>query len=218
MAVELKRPVAGALCCAAALLVLAVLVFGLGAVQRLDADAMGRLMTPTGEQAGPAVNAMAHFGGPLFVLLAAVAACAIALRRRRPFDALAVVVLVAGANLTTQAIKTVLSEHRIQPVFVNHEMLPAGIFPSGHATGAASIALAFLLVTPRSWRAPVVALALAFVLAVDVSVLILAWHYPSDVIAATLVACGWGLVALAVRRALEARSARPAADLPAAQG
>ena len=71
--------------------------------------------------------------------------CAIALWRRRPADALGALVIVAGANLTTQAMKAVLAHPRLQAavgVGPHHEVG----FPSGHATAAASIAIALVLV------------------------------------------------------------------------
>ena len=41
------------------------------------------------------------------------------------------------------------------------------------------------------------------VAAVGCSVLVLAWHFPSDVLGGILVACGWGFAVLALRRVVE---------------
>ncbi len=131
-----------------------------------------------------------------------IAACGIALWRGRPLDAAAAVAVVAGANLTTQVLKIALAHPRFQPV-LGHDQLGPIAFPSGHATAATSIAIAFLFVVPHRWR-PAVALAGAcFVAAVGCSVMVLAWHFPSDVLGGVLVACGWGFAVLAARRIAE---------------
>ena len=73
----------------------------------------------------------------------------------------------------------------------------------GHATAATSIAIAFLFVAPHGWRPAVAAAGACFVAAVGCSVMILAWHFPSDVLGGILVASGWGFAVLAVRRIVE---------------
>jgi membrane-associated phospholipid phosphatase len=135
------------------------------------------------------------------VILLAVA-CAIALLRRAPLEAAAATTALAGANLSTALLKHLFETARIQPTFVNGEPLPTGIFPSGHATAAASVAIAFAFVVPRASLRLAALIGALYVIAVDVAVLILAWHYPSDVLAGTLVAATWGFVALAGLRAL----------------
>ncbi len=202
MAKSFKAPLAAWLACAGALLLLALIVFGIDAAQRLDARLLAGIMTPTGEQAGPLVNAVARSADPLFLVLLLALACGIALQRRRPLDAAAAATVVVGANLTSQLLKALLAHPRLQPALLHGEM-PPGSFPSGHATAAASIAIAFAFVVPSSWRPAVGALGACFVVAVDVAVLILAWHYPSDVLAGTLVACGWGFGVLAALRYIE---------------
>ncbi|MEO6688937.1 MAG: phosphatase PAP2 family protein [Dokdonella sp.] len=58
-------------------------------------------------------------------------------------------------------------------------------FPSGHTLHAVSFSLIALLYFP--WLAPVL---LPFTLLVAMSRVVLGLHYPSDVVAATLIACG----------------------------
>jgi membrane-associated phospholipid phosphatase len=53
---------------------------------------------------------------------------------------------------------------------------------------------------PRGWRPAVAVTGAAFVLAVDIALLILAWHYPSDILAGTMLAAGWAFAVLAARR------------------
>jgi membrane-associated phospholipid phosphatase len=43
-------------------------------------------------------------------------------------------------------------------------------------------------------------------------VMILAWHFPSDVLGGILVACGWGFAVLALRRAAEGSGSSPRAQ------
>ena len=74
-------------------------------------------------------------------------------------------------------------------------------FPSGHATAAMSMAVALVLVAPRGHRWAAVILGAAYALAISVTVIILGWHYPSDVLAGTLVATGFGFLAIAGLRA-----------------
>ena len=201
MAKSVRAPLAAACGCATALALLAACVFGVDAVQRIDSDLLNAVMAPSGDAAGAGVYAVGRLADPVAVALLLALACGIALLRRRPIDAAAAVAVVAGANLTTTLLKHLFEVSRIQPVFITHEMLPAGIFPSGHATAAASIAIAF--VAPRTSLPLAAGLGVIYVAAVDTAVLILAWHYPSDILAGTLVAAGWGFAVLAAVRALQ---------------
>ncbi len=78
----------------------------------------------------------------------------LAVTRRRPRLALGVAVIIAGANVTTQVLKTNLLS---RPDLLNRPgaaTVPS--FPSGHATVAMSLALALVLVVPPrlgSWPA-----------------------------------------------------------------
>ncbi|WP_402462633.1 phosphatase PAP2 family protein [Isoptericola aurantiacus] len=129
-----------------------------------------------------------------FVVVGLGAAVAVAVVRRRWVLALQVVVLVAGANLTTQLLK-----HQIldRPDLLEGWNGP-NTLPSGHTTVAASVSVALLLATPRAWR-PVVALAgAAYTAATGVSTLIGQWHRPSDVVAALLVVLAWGALVCAM--------------------
>jgi membrane-associated phospholipid phosphatase len=199
---SVRAPLAAACGCAAGVGLLAACVFGIDAVQRVDSDLLNAAMAPSGDDAGSGVYAVGHLANPLAVALLLAFACGIALLRRRPLAAAAAVTVVAGANLTTTLLKHLFETPRIQPVFINHELLPTGIFPSGHATAAASVAIAFAFVVPRAALPLAAGLGALYVAAVDTAVLILAWHYPSDVLAGTLVAAAWGFATLAAVRVL----------------
>jgi membrane-associated phospholipid phosphatase len=204
-----RAPFAAACGCVAALGLLAVCVFGSDAVQRVDSDLLNAVMAPSGDAAGAGVYAVAHLANPVAVALLLALACVIAFLRRQPLMAAAAVTVVAGANLTTALLKHLFEVSRVQPVFLHHELLPTGIFPSGHATAAASVAIAFAFVVPPTSRRLAAALGVLYVAAVDTAVLILAWHYPSDVLAGTLVAAGWGFAVLAATRALQPSEPEP---------
>jgi membrane-associated phospholipid phosphatase len=97
---------------------------------------------------------------------------------------------VVGANVTTQALKAVLSHPRYQPILGYHQVGPTA-FPSGHATAALAMACAFALVVPRPWRPTAITLGALATLAVGCSRVIQHYHYPSDILGGWLVAAGW---------------------------
>jgi membrane-associated phospholipid phosphatase len=69
-------------------------------------------------------------------------------------------------------------------------------FPSGHAADTAALGVALVMVTwDTRWRIPMVVACAFFVALVGVSQLILAVHYPSDVLAGWLWAASWAIFA-----------------------
>jgi membrane-associated phospholipid phosphatase len=147
---------------------------------------------------------IAHLANPVPFALATVGLATIALVRGRPRHALAAIVLLSGANVVAQALK-VLLQHPRHHDFLGKAQLDAIAFPSGHATASMSLAFAAVLVAPAAWR-PLVAIGGAlFALGVSESVMLLAWHYPSDVVGGFLVATASALAVLAGLRAAEAR-------------
>lgn len=198
---SVKAPLAAWIACAGALVGLALVAYGIDAAQRADATLLAHFIND-GARLYPTADTVAHLGDPLPLLVMLAVACAIALWRRKPLDAAAAVTVVAGANLTTQILKVALAHPRFQSV-LGHDQLGPVAFPSGHATAATSIAIAFLFVVPHGWRPAVAAAGACFVAAVGCSVMVLAWHFPSDVLGGILVASGWGFAVLAVRRIAE---------------
>jgi membrane-associated phospholipid phosphatase len=207
VAARVKAPLAAWIGCAAALVLLALVAYGIDAAQRADASLLTRFMARD-ESFGSLAEVIAHCADPLPLLVLLIGACAIALWRGRPLEAVAAIVVVAGANLTTQVLKVALAHPRYQSVLGPDQLGPVA-FPSGHATAATSIAIAYALVVPRQWRLLVAAIGATFVLAVGCSIMVLAWHFPSDVLGGVLVAGGWGFAALAVLRALDRDDRRP---------
>lgn len=117
----------------------------------------------------------------------------IALIRRRIAVASGVILLVAGANLTTQVLKQVISRPDLG---VDPERLAAGnSLPSGHTTVAASVAVALLLVLPARLRGVGAIAGAVFTSVVGVATLSAGWHRPSDAVAAVLVVGAWACAA-----------------------
>jgi membrane-associated phospholipid phosphatase len=197
-----RAALAAAIACAAAFLLLAVLVHRVGAVQHLDAVILLRFLEPGAR--GGSVAAAVVLLGDLGVLLPLLAlACAIALACGRPRAALAALAVVAGANLTTQLFKAVLAHPRVQ-VMPGIDQIAANSFPSGHTTAIASIVVAYLFVVPREWIVTVALGGTVAIAAVGSSVMARSWHYPSDVLGGLLVVGAWGFATLAVLWAAEA--------------
>lgn len=114
----------------------------------------------------------------------------IAVLRRRWALGIQAVVLVGGANLSTQLLKRGILDRPAVGGDVGGASLP-----SGHTTVAASLAAALLLVAPHWARPWVAVLGALYTAATGVSTLIGQWHRPSDAIAAVLVVLAWaGLV------------------------
>jgi membrane-associated phospholipid phosphatase len=203
MSDAVKRPVAGCLCCVVGLAVLAQLAFRTTAFGHLDATVLSYLSSHDGPLVDRAARFFSFLADPLPQLVLLVAVCAVALRRGLPRVAVASVVLVGGANLTTQVLKVVLAHPRYQPILGYQQVGPTA-FPSGHATAALSMACAFALVVPRPWRPTAITLGALATLAVGCSRVIQHYHYPSDVLGGWLVAAGWCFAVVATLRYLAA--------------
>jgi membrane-associated phospholipid phosphatase len=137
----------------------------------------------------------------LFVIWGALLV-AVALGRGRPRVALAVVLVMALAPLTAEILKPLLAHPR--PRVGTVHIGPAS-WPSGHSTAALTLVLCAVLVAPRRLRALVATLGGVYALAVGCSLLILAWHMPSDVLGGYLVAALWVAIAVAALRIADRR-------------
>jgi membrane-associated phospholipid phosphatase len=136
----------------------------------------------------------------------AIALVAVALLRRRARLALAIAVVLPLAPLSAEVLKPLLAHPH---AYSGLKDITAASWPSGHATAAMTLALCAVLVAPYVLRPLVAALGTGFVAGVGISLLILAWHMPSDVFGGYLLAGLWVSLALAVVRATGRR--RPAA-------
>ncbi len=142
----------------------------------------GRLGRPGVDAAG---NRLLRLLDPGLYTVWAVLLVATALLRRRPRLALAVAVVLPAAPGVAELLKPLLAHRHAH---VGWEWIGPASWPSGHATAAMTLALCALLVVPHRLRPLVAALACGFVVAVACSLLILAWHMPSDVVGGCLLA------------------------------
>jgi membrane-associated phospholipid phosphatase len=125
--------------------------------------------------------------------LATVVIGFIALIRRRVALAVGAVLLIAGANATTQLLKAFIYRPDLG---VDPERAAAGnSLPSGHTTIAASVAVALVLVLPAKARAAGALVAALFAALAGVATLSAGWHRPSDAVAALLIVGAWAAVA-----------------------
>jgi membrane-associated phospholipid phosphatase len=200
---NVKSPLAACFACAVALGLLTLLALGLAAGRHVDVRVFLKLAEdePSG---GTLADAIASLGDPLPMLAMLAVACAIALLRGRPRGALAAVLVVLGANVTTQLLKVLLAHPRVK-LAIGGDPFEPNTFPSGHTTAAASIAVAYAFVVPATLRGLTLTLGAAFALAVGCSVVVIGWHYPSDVLGAYLVVACWGFAILAAMRAIAPR-------------
>lgn len=207
-----KAPLAGWFVCTAGLVVVALLAYDVALAQRADARVLARLVVEGGSRAESLASFLTFFGDLPALLAMAAIACGIGWVRRRPRSVAAALVVVAGANLTTQALKVALSHPRARELLGAENVTWDG-FPSGHVTAAASIAIAFAFVVPPKLLAAVAVPGTCFVVAMGWSVLALNWHYPSDVAGGVLVASSWGFAALASMRLASGSRPRGPAQL-----
>ncbi len=139
---------------------------------------------------------------PLLYTLWALLLVAVALLRRRPRVALAVAIVLPAAPLSAELLKPLLAHPHAH---VGYQWIGAASWPSGHATAAMTLVLCALLVAPHRLRPTIAVFGGAFAIAVGFSLLILAWHMPSDVLGGYLLAALFGSLALAALRAAEQR-------------
>src|SRR4051794_6338791 len=147
---------------------------------------------------------VAQLANPLPFACWTILLAAIALYRRRPRQAATVVALLVGANVLAQLLKIALQHDRTHE-FLGTAQLNAASFPSGHATASMALAFAAVLVAPPAWRAAVAVVGSLFALAVSESIMLLAWHFPSDVAGGFLVATACTLTTVAALRFAEQR-------------
>jgi membrane-associated phospholipid phosphatase len=122
----------------------------------------------------------------------------IALLRRRWVLAAVVPVTMFSASATTELLKPIVGQVRYSDWFGPGHQIAAASWPSGHATAAMTLGLCAVLVAPAILRPVVAVLGCALAIGVSYSILILQWHFPSDVLGGYLVAAMWVSLAIAV--------------------
>ena len=162
-------------------------------------------------------NDLAHSVDPGHYVVFGAVFAAVALLRRRPWVALAVPLTMIAASATTELLKPISATSRLSEWFGPHPQINAASWPSGHATAAMMVALCAVLVAPRALRPLVALLGTGLAVGVSYSILVLGWHFPSDVLGGFLVAGTWVSLAVALLWAGEARTGpRPAKREPSA--
>jgi membrane-associated phospholipid phosphatase len=178
----------------------------------LDATVATGFLGLRGARVDGLADAVARLADPAPLALATAAIVAVALVRRRPWLAAMALLVIVGANVTTQALKLLTAEPRLANALVDGHVAAAS-WPSGHATAAMTMALCAVVVVPSTWRPLALAAGGAFTIGVAYSVLVLDWHLPSDVLGAFCVATAWTLLGIAAVMAAERRRA-PERPLP----
>ncbi|MDT3766623.1 phosphatase PAP2 family protein [Gleimia hominis] len=121
--------------------------------------------------------------GTVLVMLVAVVV-------RRPALALRLGVLVVGANVTTQVLKTWVIARPFLHIGVD---LPNS-FPSGHMTVSLSLSLALVIACKQRIRSLVALIAALVNALVAIAIMGVGWHRPADIVGAVIVVALWALV------------------------
>jgi membrane-associated phospholipid phosphatase len=189
--------------CAVALALTWVVAALVPATHVKDAVALYDFTLLGGPRLDDLANALLHLLDPLLYTLWAVLLIVFALGRRRPLLALAAGLVMGLAPLTAETLKPLLAHSHAR---IYGDEISAASWPSGHASAATALALCAVLVAPRRLRPTVALLGAMFAAGVGFSLLLLAWHLPSDVVGGYLVGTLWAALAVAGLRAAEARS------------
>jgi membrane-associated phospholipid phosphatase len=189
--------VAAAVWCVAAFWGLLVLAYYVGPTSWLDEAALHGFGAVDRPRINGVTTAIAHICNPLPYALASAALIVLAIGFRGFRTAAFVGFLLAGANATSQLLKPALAYHRELWNTPWHTYnISDAAYPSGHATAAMAFSLGVLMIVPRAYRPLAATLGVAFTLAVSFSILIMRWHFPSDVVGGYLVATVFGLVTI----------------------
>jgi len=182
------------------------------AAQARDADALAGIVTLDRGGLSLLAEGLVHLADPRPYAVFGAGLVAIALLRGRLRLALMLPVVLLAAPLTSEVLKPLLAAPR--PDGWLEDKIGVASWPSGHATAALTLALCAVLVAPRRLRPAAAVLGALLAVAVAYAILILAWHFPSDVLGGFLLATMWVLLLVAALLAAERR--RPEAPPAAA--
>jgi membrane-associated phospholipid phosphatase len=197
----LRRPrsaVLGALACLAGLAVTGAISHLVPAARVRDTASLTTFASLGDTGLDGILNGVAHLVDPAPYLAMMVSLILVALHRGRRRLALVVPTVLLMAPVTTETLKQITAQPRGGELIAKH--VAEASWPSGHATAALALALCAVLVAPARWRPVVGAVGGLFALAVSYAVLVLVWHFPSDVVGGLFVAAGWSLLAVAALR------------------
>ena len=186
-----------ALFCAGGTALLALLFYGSTRFSDFDARVTSHFLATPGSTLDDLANFGAKLAEPAPLILILFGLIALAIVWNRPWHLLAAVGVIAGANLTTQVMKVLMSHPRLQGALgVSY---PIEIhYPSGHTTAAHASGFGLWLITPPRWRVWAAIAGAAYGLAVAAGVVIAGWHFISDVLGAAMVVGFWACLAMAI--------------------
>jgi membrane-associated phospholipid phosphatase len=197
-------PLLAALACLLGLVGVALLVFDVHAVRERDVAMLHGFVSLDRPGVHAKFDALVHLADPLPYALGGLLCIGIAMARRRGWRALAALSLLIVTGVTTQALKHALAHPRFTTWLGADKQIDPTSWPSGHSTAAMTLALCAVMVVPPAWRAITALVGGAFAVGVGYAVLVLAWHFPSDVLGGFLVAGMWTSLAIAVLHRVEA--------------
>jgi membrane-associated phospholipid phosphatase len=189
--------------CAAALALTWVVAALVPATHVKDAVALYDFTLLGGPSLDDLANALLALFDPSLFTLWGLILVVVALNRGRPRIALAVALMLSLAPLTAELLKPLLARPH---AWVGGAWVNPASWPSGHATAVTALAMCAVLVAPERLRPIVAGLGAMLAAAVGFSLLVLAWHLPSDVLGGYLLGTLWAALAVAVLRAAESRS------------
>lgn len=174
-----------------------------GAARQADAQLLERLTSLEGPRVDSVGQTLLHLLNPTQFTIWAVVLVLFALTRNRPRVALAVALIMALAPLSAETLKPLLAYPHLS--YGEFRTIGAASWPSGHATAVTVLVCSVVLVCPPRWRVLAIVLGAGFALTIGVTLLVLAWHMPSDVLGGYLLGTLWAALAVAGVRASESR-------------
>jgi membrane-associated phospholipid phosphatase len=202
-------PLVVAAACTAGAALVWLTAYNLAPFTALDQRTLAGFVGLLGPQTVLPAERISHLVDPRPFALFSAALVLLALARRRPRSAIAIAVILAGSNVSTQLLKPALA---LTPAVPG---MDTATWPSGHATAVMALALCLQLAVPQRWRPIAAAVGGLFALGVACSVLILAHHSPSDIVGGFLMAGAWTALGVAALRAAAARRPVAVVDGPA---
>ncbi|HEY2217429.1 MAG TPA: phosphatase PAP2 family protein [Solirubrobacteraceae bacterium] len=200
---SLAAPLLVAVLCALGLALVWIVATHVGVARRFDARLLERLTSFEGPRVNSVGQTLLHLLNPTQFTIWAVVLVLFALARNRPRVALAVALIMALAPLSAEALKPLLAYPHLS--YGEFRTIGAASWPSGHATAVTVLVCSVVLVCPPRWRLPAIVLGAGFALTIGVTLIVLAWHMPSDVLGGYLLGTLWAALAVAGVRASESR-------------
>jgi membrane-associated phospholipid phosphatase len=200
------NPLLAALLCLGALMVTGAVALILPAARAHDSATLQGFAVLSGHtRISQLANLLVHSVDPPQYAIAAAVLVVAAILRGRPRVALAVPLAMFAASATTELLKPLVGHPRSSEWLGGGGLTSIESWPSGHATAAMMAALCAVLVAPPVLRPLTALLGTGLAVGVSYSILVLGWHFPSDVLGGFLVAGGWVSLALAALWSAEAR-------------